>query len=120
MDFEWDEAKASDNAFTFTFGLTELMSIADRTVKVTLQLPEDVYQKVAKTAEEEHRPPEDLLSALVAEGLDSHISLREVFERLSDQYLDRLRREGQSPASPEETLEDLRSLRERIAHELYP
>jgi hypothetical protein len=91
-----------------------------RTVEVTLQLPEDVYRRVAQTAEGEQRSTDDLLSALVAEGLDAHASFREIFDHLSEQYRERLRREGKLSASPEETQEELRLLREQIANELYP
>ena len=96
------------------------MSSAERTVQVTLSLPKDIYERVARTAVEERRQVEDLLNALVAEGLDAHSSVRELFERVSEQYRTRLTREGKLDQSADGVLQELRALREQIARELYP
>lgn len=96
------------------------MSIADRTVQVTLTLPEEVYQRVAQEADREQRQLGELLAALVAEGLDAHATARELFERVSEQYQARIAREGQPGQSSEEILQELRQLREQVARELYP
>jgi hypothetical protein len=96
------------------------MSATDQTVEVTLNLPEEVYRRIERAASEEHRPPDDFIRALVIEGLDAHGSVREIMEFVSERYRTRLSREGQPLPSDEETLHDLRALREQIANELYP
>ena len=96
------------------------MSSAERTVQVTLSLPKDIYDRVARTAVEERRQLEDLLNTLVAEGLDAHSSVRELFERVSEQYRARLTREGKLEQTGDGVLLELRALREQIARELYP
>jgi hypothetical protein len=96
------------------------MSSAERTVQVTLSLPKDIYERVARTAVEERRRLEDLLNALVAEGLDAHATVRELFERVSEQYRARLTGEGKMDQSADGVLQELRTLREQIVRELYP
>jgi len=96
------------------------MSSTDQTVDVMLRLPKDVYERAALTAAGERRQLEDLLSALVAEGLDSHASVRELFDRVSEQYRARLASEGKLAQSGDDVLRELRALREQIARELYP
>ena len=96
------------------------MTSADQTVQVTLSLPKDIYERVARTAVEERRQLEDLLNALVAEGLDAHATVRELFERVSEQYRARLTREGKLNQSADGVLQELRTLREQIVRELYP
>lgn len=96
------------------------MSNAEQTVQVTLSLPKDIYERVARTAVEERRRLEDLLNALVAEGLDAHATVRELFERVSEQYRARLTGEGKMDQSAGGVLQELRTLREQIVRELYP
>jgi hypothetical protein len=87
---------------------------------VTLRLPQDIYERVAHTATNERRQIEDLLSTLVAEGLDAHATVRQLFEHVSEQYRARLAHEGKLDQSADAVLEELRTLREQIARELYP
>jgi hypothetical protein len=96
------------------------MSANVQTFTVTLQLPKDVYERVSQTASLERRAFEDMLSTLVGEGLDVHASVRELFEGVSAQYRARLIRESKSGQSSDEVLQELRGLREQVAHELYP
>ena len=96
------------------------MSGTDQIVQVTLLLPKDLYERAAQAAAKEQRQLEDLLSALVAEGLDTHTTVRELFERISEQYRTRLAREGKLNQSADDVLQELRTLREQIARELYP
>jgi len=96
------------------------MSSTDQTVDVVLRLPKDIYERAALTAAGERRQLEDLLSALVAEGLDAHASVRELFDRVSEQYRARLASEGKLAQSGDDVLRELRALREQIARELYP
>lgn len=96
------------------------MSSTDQAVQVTLLLPKDIYERVAQAASQEQRQIEDLLSALIAEGLDAHATVRELFEHVSEQYRGRLAREGKLQQSSEAVLQELRTLREQIARELYP
>ena len=96
------------------------MSGPGRTVQVTLNLPKDIYERVARAVVEERRRLEDLLNALVAEGLDAHATVRELFECVSEQYRARLTGEGKLDQSADGVLQELRTLREQIVRELYP
>jgi hypothetical protein len=96
------------------------MSISDRTVQVTLTLPETVYERVAEAAGREKLQLAELLATLVAEGLDAHATARELLERVSTQYRARLADENKLSQSPEEVLRELRDVREQVARELYP
>jgi hypothetical protein len=96
------------------------MSSAEQTVQGALSLPKDIYERVARTAVEERRRLEDLLNALVAEGLDAHATVRELFERVSEQYRARLTGEGKLNQSADGVLQELRTLREQIVREHYP
>ena len=96
------------------------MSISEQTVPVTLLLPKELYERVVRAAAYEQRRLEDLLSALVAEGLDTHATAREVLEQVAAHYRARLAHEGRPHPSSGEVLQDLRKLREQIAHDLYP
>ena len=47
------------------------MSSIGQTVQVTLRLPKDVYERVTQAAVMEQRQVEDLLGALIAEGMET-------------------------------------------------
>ena len=96
------------------------MSGSEQTVNVTLRIPKDIYERAAVAAAGEQRKLEDLLSALVAEGLDAHASVRELFQQVSAQYRARLAAEGKLTQSGDDLLKELAELREQIARELYP
>lgn len=96
------------------------MSDTNQTIQVTLQLPRDVYQQAAQTADAEQRGLEDLLNLLIAEGLVAHTTVQQIWEATSAQYCDRLHREGKLPQSSDEVMQTLRDLREQVADELYP
>lgn len=96
------------------------MSGPEQTVQVTLKLPRDIYERVSLTAAGEQRHLEELLGSLIAEGLDAHATVRELFERVSEQYRSRLAADGKLAQSSDDVLRELRALREQIARELYP
>lgn len=96
------------------------MSSTEQIVQVTVKLPKEIYERVAHVAAGEQQQLEDLLGVLVAEGLDAHATARELFEHVSVQYRARLTREGKLDQSADEVLQELRTLREQIASELYP
>jgi hypothetical protein len=96
------------------------VSTAEQTVSVTVTLPKDVYERVALAAADEQCQIEELLSALVAEGLDTHATVRDLLERASTHYRAHLSREGKLQQSSEEVLQELRDVREQLARELYP
>lgn len=97
-----------------------MMSTTEQVVQVTLRLPKEVYERAAQTAVNEQRQLEEILNTLVVEGLDAHATVRELFERVSEQYRARLSREGKLNQPSDKVLEELRNLREQIARELYP
>ena len=96
------------------------MSSIGQTVQVTLRLPKDVYERVTQAALMEQRQVEDLLSALIAEGLEAHGTIRELLEHVSADYRARLAREGKLQQSPDDVLQELRDLREQVTRALYP
>jgi hypothetical protein len=96
------------------------MSSTGQTVQVTLRLPKDMYERVTQAALIEQQQVEDLLRTLIAEGLEAHTTLRELLEHVSEDYRARLGREGELHQSSDDVLQELRSLREQIARELYP
>ena len=96
------------------------MSSIGQTVQVTLRLPKDIYERVTQAALIEQQQVEDLLRTLIAEGLEAHTTLRELLEHVSEDYRARLAREGKLHQSSDDVLQELRSLRERVARELYP
>lgn len=96
------------------------MGSIDQTVQVTLRLPKDMYERVTHAAGVEQRPVEDLLRTLVAEGIEVHTTLRELWEHVSEDYRARLAHEGKLGQSSDDVLHELRDLREQITRELYP
>jgi len=96
------------------------MSSIGQTVQVTLRLPKEMYERVTQAALMEQRQVEDLLSTLIAEGLEAHATIRELWEHVSEDYRARLAREGKLHQSSDDVLHELRDLREQIAGELYP
>jgi hypothetical protein len=96
------------------------MSSTDETVHVTFTLPRDIYERVAQEAADEQRQPDELLSALVAAGLEARAPIRELLEQISTLYRARLARESQLHQSPDGVMQELRELREQIASDLYP
>ena len=91
-----------------------------QTVHVTLQLPKDMYARVTQAAYMEQRQVEDLLSTLIAEGLEAYATIRELLEHVSEDYRARLAYEGKLQQSPDDVLQEFRDLREQIARALYP
>ena len=91
-----------------------------QTVQVTLRLPKDMYERVTQAALMEQRQIEDLLGSLIAEGLEAHTTIRDLLEHVSEDYRARLTREGKLDQSSDDVLQELRDLREQIAHDLYP
>jgi hypothetical protein len=96
------------------------MSTANQTVSVMITMPKEVYERVTRAAAHEQRQVEELLSVLVAEGLDAHGSVRDLLEHASTLYRTRLAGEGKLQQTSEEILQELRDVREQIARELYP
>jgi len=96
------------------------MSSIGQTVQVTLRLPKEMYERVTQAALMEQRQVEDLLSTLIAEGLEAHATIRELLEHVSEDYRARLARAGKLHQSSDDVLHELRDLREQIAGELYP
>ena len=96
------------------------MNSGDQTVEVTLRLSKDRYEQIQQAARMEHRPVEDLLGRLIAEGLDSHAGTREILEQVSQDYRARLAREGKLSQSADAVRQELSDLREQIARDLYP
>ena len=96
------------------------MSSMGQTVQVTLRLPKDMYERVTQAALIEQRQVEDLLRTLIAEGLEAHMTIRELLEQVSEDYRARLAREGKLEQSSDDVLQELRNLREQIARDLYP
>lgn len=95
------------------------MSSIDQTVPVTLRLPKDIYERVRQAALMEQRQVEELLGTWITEGLEAHITIRELLEHVSEDYRARLECEGKLQQSSDDVLQELRDLREQIARALY-
>ena len=91
-----------------------------QTVQVTLKLPRSMYQRVTQAALTEQRQVGDFLNDLVAEGLETHMTIRELLDQVSKDYRDRLAREGKLDQPSDAVQQELRILREQVAHDLYP
>ena len=96
------------------------MSGSDQTVQVTVRLSKDSYEQVKQAAHAEKCPVEDLLGRLIAQGLEAHMTLRDIWGRVSQDYRARLARSGKLSQSAETVRQELRTLREQIARDLYP
>lgn len=96
------------------------MSGSDQTVQVTVRLSKDSYEQVKQAAHAEKCPVEDLLGRLIAQGLEAHMTLRDIWDRVSQDYRARLARSGKLSQSAETVRQELRTLREQIARDLYP
>ena len=96
------------------------MVSTSQTVQVILQLPSGTYERVSQAASKEQRQIGDFLNALVAEGLEAHMTIRELLEHVSEDYRGRLRREGKLDQPSDAVQQELRALREQVAHDLYP
>ena len=96
------------------------MSNTGQTVQVTVQLSKDIYERITQAAIMEQRQVEDLLGTLIAEGLEAHMTIRELLEHVSEDYRARLACEGKLYQSSDDVLQELRDLREQIARDLYP
>jgi len=92
----------------------------EQTVEITVQLPKEIYGRVAQAAAYEQRRLDEIISTLVVEGLDAHASLYEILQRVSEQYRARLMHTQKLNQSPDQVLQNLRDLREQVASELYP
>ncbi len=96
------------------------MSGSDQTVQVTVRLSKDSYEQVKQAAHAEKCPVEDLLGRLIAQGLEAHMTLRDILDHVSQNYRARLDREGKLSQSAETVRQELHTLREQIARDLYP
>ena len=91
-----------------------------QTVQVTLQLSRSMYERVTQAALAEQRQLADFLNDLVAEGLETHMTTRQLLGNVSEDYRTRLAREGKLDQSSDAVQQELRALREQVAHDLYP
>jgi len=89
-------------------------------LEVMLTISPEVYAQVQQVAAKEDRKLDEFLQALIVEGLDNHLSTRQIFEAIARSYQGRLQQEGKLGQTREEVLRDLRELREQVANELYP
>ena len=96
------------------------MNRSDQTVQVTARLSKDRYEQVKQAAHAEKCPVEDLLGRLIAQGLEAHMTLRDIWDRVSQDYRARLARSGKLSQSAETVRQELRTLREQIARDIYP
>ncbi len=93
---------------------------ATHSVQVVMSLPQTTYEQIQQIAIANHQQPEELITTLINDGLDAQATTRQILERISQEYRDRLSQEGTIDQSPETTLQELNELRENIVNELYP
>jgi uncharacterized protein YpuA (DUF1002 family) len=93
--------------------------MGNATVTTTIELPSELLDRAVDTARREKRPLEALLPDLIQAGLDSHDDIRQIWERVSASYRQRVG-EAELNKPADQVLEELRDLRDRMAHALYP
>ncbi len=93
--------------------------MAQATVTTTIELPRELLERATETARRENRSLDTLLPDLIEAGLDSLEDIRQIWERVSASYRKRVG-EAELAKPSEQVLEELRDLRERVAHALYP
>lgn len=96
------------------------MTTTEERVPVTVMLPRSLLDELNDRAREKHGTVESELESLVEKGLEADLSYRERFDRLSEMYRERLKREGKLDQTPEEILDELARIREQVANEMYP
>ena len=72
-------------------------------IPVTLDLPQEIYNKAAGKAAVEKRPLNEVLNATLEEGFLSPETSRQLWEELSYKYRARLEREGKLHQTGEES-----------------
>ena len=92
---------------------------ATNSIQVVMSLPQTTYEQIQQIAIANHQQPEELITTLINDGLDAQATTRQILERISQEYRDRLSQEGTIDQSPETTLQELSELRENIINELY-
>jgi len=96
------------------------MTATQSVVNVVMSLSQTTYDQIQKMAIANHQKTEELLTNLITEGLDAQSTTRQILERISKEYRDRLSKEGTLDQSSEKTIQSLHELRENIVNELYP
>lgn len=96
------------------------MTATQSVVNVVMSLSQTTYDQIQKMAIANHQKTEELLTDLITESLDTQSTTRRILERISQEYRDRLSKEGTLDQSSEKTIQSLRELRENIVNELYP
>ena len=96
------------------------MTATQSAVNVVMSLSQTTYDQIQKMAIANHQKTEELLTDLITESLDTQSTTRRILERISQEYRDRLSKEGTLDQSSEKTIQSLRELRENIVNELYP
>jgi|GEM_PF-2290373 len=88
-------------------------------VEVTLKLAEPLYQRVSQLADQQQVPLEELLLALLIEGVQA-FETEKLWSKLAESYRDRLSQSGKLDQNPKEILKELAIVREQVANKLYP
>ena len=96
------------------------MTATQSAVNIVMSLSQTTYDQIQKMATANHQKTEELLTDLITESLDTQSTTRRILERISQEYRDRLSKEGTLDQSSEKTIQSLRELRENIVNELYP
>lgn len=89
-------------------------------VSVTLDLPEELYERASLKAACEQREVNEVLSSTLEAGLIAPETARELLEHASQSYRAQLAAQGKLDQTDEEIFAELREVREQIADELYP
>lgn len=89
-------------------------------ISITLDLPEELYERASLKAAREQRHVSEVLNATLEEGLIAPETARELWEELSVKYRARLDREGKLHQTDEEVWTEMARIRQEVADELYP
>ena len=93
---------------------------ATKRVSITLELPQELYDRASLKAAREERQISEVLNSTLEEGLITPETSRRLWEELSYKYRARLESEGKLHQTSEEIFEELARIRQQVADELYP
>lgn len=96
------------------------MGTRSESVTVQIELPREEYERLEGAARAADQSVSAMARSLTLDGLMRQMTPRELLERASALYWALMAREGKTDQTPEQVLQELRELRERIANEFYP
>ena len=89
-------------------------------MQITLTIPDQIYYHLEQSALQQQQSLDEFLNLLVVEGMGSRVGTRCIWEWIAQQYQQRLANENKLTQTSTDILEDLQTIRENVANEIYP